>query len=58
MNLELANVEFARDMTPATRAPQPSPPKVRPPDEPPAPPKRASRVRVFRSRSKEDKSTG
>jgi hypothetical protein len=58
MNLELANVEFARDMTPATRAPQPSPPKVRPPDEQPAAPKPASRVRVFRSRSKEDQSTG
>jgi hypothetical protein len=58
MNLELANVEFARDVTPVTRPPQPSPPKVRPPEEPPAAPKPASRVRVFRSRSKEDQSTG
>jgi hypothetical protein len=58
MNLELANAEFARDMTPATRPPQPLPPKIRPPEEPPAAPKPPSRVRVFRSRSKEDQSTG
>ncbi len=54
MNLELANAEFSREETPAARSLQPAPPKF---DEPPAAPKPASRVRVFRSRSKEDQST-
>ena len=56
MNLELATVGSARDMTPATRPSQPSPPKIRQPEEPA--PKPASRVRVFRSRPREDQSTG
>jgi hypothetical protein len=58
MNLELATVGVARDMTPAARPSQPLSPKIRQPDEPPAAPKPASRVRVFRSRPREDQSTG
>jgi hypothetical protein len=55
VNLEKANAD--RDISRATRPSPPPPSTARQTGEPPAAAKPASRVRVFRGRSKEDQST-